>query len=96
LEQVADRRRDGFDRACAGFAQQVLKVGEDLFDRVQVGRSGEYFGRKNSLAPAERMSWRKALPLWLPRLSMMTMSPGFKVGTRNKDLLEVGSDREDP
>src|SRR5438034_10482129 len=51
-------------------------------------RSGEYFGRKNSLAPAERMSWRTALPLWLPRLSMMTMSPGFKVG--DEDLLDLG------
>ena len=28
-------------------------------------RSGEYLGRKNSLAPAERISWRAALPLWL-------------------------------
>jgi hypothetical protein len=45
-------------------------------------RSGEYFGKKNSLAPAVRMSWRATLPLWLPRLSRMTMSPGFKVGTR--------------
>jgi len=25
---------------------------------------------------------RSALLLWLPRLSMMTMSPGFKIGTR--------------
>ena len=32
-------------------------------------KSGEYFGRKNNLAPAERMSWRTALLLWLPRLS---------------------------
>jgi len=29
-------------------------------------RSGEYFGRKINLAPAARMSWRTALPLWLP------------------------------
>ena len=45
-------------------------------------RSGQYFGRKNSLAPAERMSWRTALLLWLPRLSMTTMSPGRSVGRR--------------
>ncbi len=50
-------------------------------------RSGEYFGKKNSLAPAERISWRAALPLWLPRLSMMTISPGRRVG--KEDLLEV-------
>src|SRR5438477_12101338 len=45
-------------------------------------RSGENFGRKKSFAPAERISARTALPLWLPRLSMMTMSPGFRVGSR--------------
>src|ERR1700749_274189 len=33
-------------------------------------RSGEYLGRKNSFAPAERIAWRTASPLWLPRLSM--------------------------
>src|SRR5260370_36269835 len=46
-------------------------------------RSGEYFGRKNSLAPAARISWRTARPLWLPRLSMITMSPALRLGTRN-------------
>ena len=45
-------------------------------------RSGEYFGRKISLAPTERMSRRTALRLWLPRLSMMTISPGRSVGSR--------------
>ncbi len=45
-------------------------------------RSGEYFGRKSSLAPAERMSVRTALLLWLPRLSRMTMSPWRSVGRR--------------
>ena len=29
-------------------------------------RSGEYFGRKNNFAPADRIAWRMALPLWLP------------------------------
>ena len=49
-------------------------------------RSGEYFGRKNSLAPAERMSWRTALLLWLPRLSRTTISPGRRVdGPRRID-----------
>ncbi len=45
-------------------------------------RSGEYFGRNRSLAPTERMSRRMILPLWLARWSMMTMSPGRKVGSR--------------
>ena len=33
------------------------------------------------------MSARTALPLWLPRLSMMTMSPGCRVGSEN--LLDI-------
>src|SRR3979490_1120365 len=52
-------------------------------------RSGEYLGRKNSLAPAERMSWRTTLPLWLPRLSMTTMSSGQG---GEEDPLDVGSE----
>jgi hypothetical protein len=36
-------------------AQQALELGEDLLDGVQVG---EYFGRKNNLAPSERMNAR--------------------------------------
>src|ERR1700704_2470405 len=46
-------------------------------------RSGEYFGRKNSLAPADRMARRTALPLCEPRLSMTTMSPGLRVVDEN-------------
>jgi hypothetical protein len=53
------------------FAQQVLELGEDLLDWIEVGR---IFPQKNSLAPRVRMSARTALPVWLPRLSMMTMS----------------------
>jgi ATP-binding cassette subfamily B protein len=48
----------------------VLGLGEELFDRIEVG---EYLGRKMSLAPAERIAWRMPFPLWLPRLSRMTM-----------------------
>src|ERR1700688_4494554 len=49
-------------------------------------RSGEYFGRKKSLAPIDRIARRTAHPLWLPRLSITTISPGFKVGTRTFDV----------
>ena len=45
-------------------------------------RSGEYFGRNSSLAPTDRISWRTILLLWLPRLSIMTMSPGRRVGSK--------------
>lgn len=51
-------------------------------------RSGEYFGRKKSLAWAERMSWCMALLLRLPRFSMTTISPGAK--ERPENLLDIG------
>ena len=35
---LADCGADGFDGSRGGFAQQVLELGEDLLDRVQVGR----------------------------------------------------------
>src|SRR5262245_44727144 len=78
-KKLADGCADGFDCSCGRFAQQMLKLGKDLFDGVQVGR---VFCRKNNFAPAERISCRTILPLWLPRLSMMTMSPGRSVGRR--------------
>jgi hypothetical protein len=37
-EDFADRGADGFDGARGGFAQEVLDLGEDLLDRVQVRR----------------------------------------------------------
>jgi hypothetical protein len=35
---VADSCGNGIDGACGGFAQQVLELGKDLLDRVEVGR----------------------------------------------------------
>src|SRR6202046_1341582 len=46
-------------------------------------RSGEYFGKKTRRAPTLRIVRRTAFPLWEPRLSRITTSPGFSVGTRN-------------
>lgn len=43
----------------------MLELGEEFLNRVEVG---EYLGSKNSLAPAERMARRTALPLCEPRL----------------------------
>ena len=37
-EDFADRDADCFDCSRGGFSQQMLELGEDLFDRVQVGR----------------------------------------------------------
>src|SRR5579863_665830 len=47
-EQLADGGDDGFDGARGGVAQQVLELGEDLFDRVEVGR---VFGKEEQLGP---------------------------------------------
>ena len=68
----------------AAFRSQCLSLAKNF----SIGfRSGEYLGRKKSLAPAERMARRTALPLCEPRLSMMTMSPGLQ--RRDEDLLDV-------
>ena|SRR6266511_401040 len=80
LEQLADCRAEGFNGARGAFSQQVFELGKDLFDGVQVRRV--FWQEEQLSAGRANMSWRTALPLWLPRLSMMTMSPGFKVGTR--------------
>ncbi len=66
-------------RALPGVPHPMLDLGEGLLDRVEVRRIR---GRNHRRAPAVRMAWRTALPLWLARLSRMTMSPGFRVGTR--------------
>jgi hypothetical protein len=53
VEELADGSVDGIDGSGGSLSEQMVELGKDLFDQVQ---SGEYFGRKNSLAPAERMS----------------------------------------
>jgi hypothetical protein len=60
LQEFTDAFPTGLDGSFGGLAQQSLELGKDLLDRVG--------GRKNSLAPAERMARRTALPLWLTRL----------------------------
>src|ERR1700722_477215 len=45
-------------------------------------RSGEEAGRRKGLALGARVAGRMARPLWLPRLSITTMSPGARMGTR--------------
>src|SRR6185312_6895111 len=37
-ERLPDCGPDGLDGSCGGFAQEVLELGEDLLDRVQIGR----------------------------------------------------------
>jgi hypothetical protein len=78
LEVAGDGVADGVGGAGRGFAQEVLELGEELLDGVQVGG---VLGRKKSLAPAARTARRTALPRCEPRLSRITTSPGARVGT---------------
>jgi hypothetical protein len=47
-EDFADSRANGFDRSGGGFSQQVLELGEDLLDGVEVGR---IFWKEEELGP---------------------------------------------
>ena len=60
FEQLADGGDEGFEGARGGFAQQVLQLGEDLFDRVQIGRvfgQEEQFGAHGSDRPTNGFSF---------------------------------------
>jgi hypothetical protein len=47
-EQLADGGEDGLEGSRRRFAQEMLELGEDLLDRVQIGR---VFGEKDQLRP---------------------------------------------
>ena len=71
---------DAFVTSRPDLSQQGLELGEDLFDGVEVGGVFRQEYQAGSDIPdclAHRLS------LWDPRLSRMTTSPGFSVGTRN-------------
>lgn len=40
VEEFADASPDGFDGSLGGFAQARFQLGEDLFDRIEVGAVG--------------------------------------------------------
>lgn len=82
---------NGFDGAGDGRPERVagagcdpseerLELSEGIFDGVEVGAVGGG-GRKRSSAPAGSKACRMATPLWLPRLAMISTSPGRRVGT---------------
>src|ERR1700687_1262407 len=59
-EQLADGRANGFNGACGGLAQQVLELGEDLLDRVEVGRvfrQEDQFGTHRADQPAHGLAF---------------------------------------
>src|SRR5579871_6897473 len=53
-------------------------------------RSGEYSGRNTRRAPTARIALRTAFPLWEPRLSRITISPGLRVG--DEEPFDVGEE----
>ena len=62
-EEFADGGDDGFDRSRRRFPQQVLELGEDLFDRVEVGRvfgQEEQLGARRSDGAANGLSFMAA------------------------------------
>jgi hypothetical protein len=66
VEEVADALPRFFDGARCCFPEQCFELGKDLFYGVEIGAVGR---QKVSRAPALRIAWRAACPLWLPRLS---------------------------
>jgi hypothetical protein len=66
------------DRALLCDAHPVLDLAKICSIRLM---SGEYGGRYHSFAPAFWIICRTVDDLWLPRLSMTTMSPGLSTLT---------------
>jgi hypothetical protein len=61
-------------------AQNSLDFGPHQFDGF---KSGLYGGRNTTEAPAASMASTMPLTLWLDKLSMITISPGFSDGANN-------------
>ena len=55
----------------------MLEIGEGLFDGIEVGTVGR---QEEELGAYAADGFAGGLALWLPRLSMMTMSPDRSVG----------------
>jgi len=81
VEDVGDGVADGVLGPGGGLSEPVFELGEELLDRVEVGR---VFRKQEEVRAAPRMAWRTAALLCEPRLSMTTTSPGRRVGTRTR------------
>jgi hypothetical protein len=80
FEELSDGVLDLLEVAGVCLSQECLELGECLLDGAQVGTVGRQI---DSLALAARIARCMAGSLWLLRLSITTMSPGHRVGTRN-------------
>ena len=81
------RRQVASVDALGGLAEQGFELGEDLLDRIEVGTVGR---QEEELGAGGADGAAHGWPLWLPRLSMMTMSPGSRVG--HQELLDIGEE----
>jgi hypothetical protein len=71
-QQLADSVANGIGGSGAGLAQQRFELGEHLFDGIEVGR---VFRQEDQARAGFSDGLANRLDLvWLPRLSMMTMS----------------------
>lgn len=80
IEGLADALPCGLGGSLASLTQEQFELGKDLFDRVEIRAVRR---QEQQLGPGGSYGLAHGLPLWLPRLSMMTMSPGERVGTKN-------------
>lgn len=83
VECLANCRADRINGSRGGLSEQVLELGKDLLDGVQVRR---VFWQEESLAPTERMSWRTALLLWLATRRCRRGKDG------QQNLLDIGAE----
>jgi hypothetical protein len=79
----ADSSPEAWNCALGGLAQECFELAVNLFDRIEVLRSGEYAGRKMAIASAAWIAFITPPTLWVGRLSMMTMSPRSSVGGKH-------------
>ena len=81
------RRQTASTRSLAGLAQQVLELGEDLLDRVEIGAVGR---QEDQLARRPlRMAARTALALVAAEIVHDHDVAGLSVGSEH--LLDIGA-----
>jgi hypothetical protein len=80
VEELADLSPGGFEVARLSLSEEMFELGEELFDGIEVGAGGRQEDEAGAFGSDDGS--RAALPLWLPRLSRTTTSPGERVGAR--------------
>jgi hypothetical protein len=79
-DSIGDCREQVIESSRGRLPEQRLELGKELLDRIEIWAVRREIA---DVAPAAAIASRIPLTLWLGRLSMMTMSPGDKLGARN-------------